>query len=73
MAGSKTSRAPNKIIIKVFNSYGEFTVDIGKKEYTFFGVEKKDYEYVKDCIRKGWHGKAIQFLRKGFSKPERVK
>ena len=62
----------HQVIVRNWTSYGELTVDIGKKTYTFFGVERHHYKKIQDMIRKRYHGRVIQYLKCHHSMPERI-
>ena len=59
-----------RVTIRAWNSYGELMVNIGGKNYSYFGVEKFHYRKIQIMLQKGLHGKVIQYLNCHHSKPE---
>lgn len=50
--------------IIVYNNYGDLFVEANKKRYHFWNVTPFQYRRIEEMIKKGWHGKAWQRLKK---------
>lgn len=56
--------APEVVFRSFTKEGGRLTVNIGDKSYTYLDTNPRVSDTVQYYISKGWHGKAIQLLRK---------
>lgn len=57
------------MLIAYYTSYGSLGIVVGRKTYTYYGVESRDYRRVKKFVKLKLKGQLMQFLKQ-FSRKD---